>query len=118
MSPNNRDRDRKGPQLILPGAPEPEDEMPGFDEQIVEMVSQQALQLVAANIAFAALAGEVARLSGDSAGFADRLRESSAAILAAMEIPADEPDLTTMFRETVTDNITLIFELLERGKRK
>jgi len=118
VSPNNRDRDRKGPQLILPGAPEPEDEMPEFDEQIVEMVSQQALQLVAANIAFAALAGEVAKLSGDPAGFAERLHQSSAAVLSAMPMPTDDPELTTMFRDTVSENIALIFELLERGKRK
>lgn len=110
MSPNHRDR--KSSQLILPGGPEPEDETPGLDEQIVEMVSQQALQMVATNIAVAALAGEVARLSGDAPAFAERLKKSSHAILTAMPIPGDEPELINMFRDTVSENLSLIFEML------
>ncbi len=112
MSPNHRDRDRRGSQLILPGGPEPEDETPALDEQMVEMVSQQALQLVATNIAFAALAGEVAKLSGDAPAFVERLKKSGLAILAAMPMPGDEPELISMFRDTVGDNLALIFEML------
>ncbi|HUY39320.1 MAG TPA: hypothetical protein VMV13_10840 [Candidatus Binataceae bacterium] len=120
MVPNHRDRDRdrKGSQLILPGGSEPEDETPGLDEQIVEMVSQQALQLVATNIAVAALAGEVARLSGDASAFADRLKKSSLAILAAMPMPGDEPELISMFRDSVSDNLALIFEMLRSVSRE
>lgn len=116
MSPNHRDR--KGSQLILPGGPEPEDETPGLDEQIVEMVSRQALQMVATNIAVAALAGEVARLSGDAPAFAERLKRSSNAILAAMPIPGDEPELINMFRDTVSENLSLIFEMLRSTNRE
>jgi hypothetical protein len=116
VSPNHRDR--KGSQLILPGGAESEDETPELDEQIVEMVSQQALQLVATNIAVAALAGEVAKLSGDAPAFAERLKKSSHAILAAMPIPGDEPELIDMFRDTVSENLSLIFELLRRTDRE
>lgn len=115
MSPNHRDR--KGSQLILPGGgSEPEDETAGLEEQIVEMVSQQALQLVATNIAVAALAGEVARLSGDPPAFTERLKKSSLAILAAMPMPGDEPELISMFRDSVGDNLALIFEMLKTVK--
>lgn len=115
VSPNHRDR--KGSQLILPGGDsEPEDETAGLDEQIVEMVSQQALQLVATNIAVAALAGEVARLSPDAPAFTERLKKSSLAILAAMPMPGDEPELINMFRDSVGDNLALIFEMLKTVK--
>jgi hypothetical protein len=116
VSPNHRDR--KGSQLILPGGSQPEDEMPGLDEQIVEMVSQQALQLVATNIAVAALAGEVAKLSGDAPAFAERLKKSSLAILAAMPMPGDEPELISMFRDSVRDNLALIFEMIRSADRE
>ena len=120
MAPNHRDRDRdrKGSQLILPGSSEPEDETPGLDEQMVEMVSQQALQLVASNIAVAALAGEVAKPSGDAPAFADRLKKSSLAILAAMPMPGDEPELISMFRDSVGDHLALIFEMLRNVNRE
>jgi hypothetical protein len=108
---SGKNRDRKGPQLILPGGPEPDDEVPELDQQVVEMVSQQALQLVATNIAFAALAQEVARLSGDPAGFEHRLREACVKILGAMPMPADDPGLVEMFSATVSDNLSLIFEM-------
>ncbi|MHB8383118.1 MAG: hypothetical protein ACYDC3_12370 [Candidatus Binataceae bacterium] len=115
MSPNHRDRDRKGSQLILPGGPQPEaeaDEAVEIDAQIVEMISQQALQLVATNIAVAALVGEVAKLSGDASAFAARLKKSSLAILKAMPMPDAEPEMVGMFHDSVSDNLDLIFEML------
>jgi hypothetical protein len=111
-------REHKGPQLILPGgqADEAEDDVSEFDQEMAEMISQQALQLVATNIAFAALAGEVAKLSAEPSGFVERLHESSLAILRAMPMPTDDAELTKMFHDTVTENINVTFELLIRAK--
>ncbi|MGH7778665.1 MAG: hypothetical protein ACREQR_02400 [Candidatus Binataceae bacterium] len=113
----DKHRDRKASQLILPGAPEPEDEVQELDEQITEALSQQAVQLLATNIAIAALVREVAKLSADPSGLTARLRQSSAAILDAMPMPSAEPEFTKLFRDTVDDNIALIFEMIEQNKR-